>query len=556
MPISKSDFHHLKPPNWGKRISTCQFTQPARKGHARTVSRFTVISNVPDVDDAGTIRSYDPYNASRVLHPCGSQASHARIVIHRNGAESGTGPFPTSISHSYRSYKSAGGSFRSRPRTNSRRTATSSRLTSPHPSMSSIRSNHSTPRVRANNRSKRSVGFPSVRNKGNQHRRNRHTSLAAPASIAGDSETYDRDTLSPNSPHKEKKASQVPGTRSMVDVGEDSTFIWNEELEQLGHRIAQDCDEAFRSSLLLSEASEVGAESREASPFTLSLSNLPAMRLLEEPASGTGPRPWDNRPLPPVPSKSTLSPLSIRDHGPNADSTSHSAKTFKLHSALDPQVPERRVVSEPVYDRGRGARPLPSIYENTPDEKAKRNFGRHDMASSSLDTPTRVKNKGLDFLARAEHTIRVVNSPSAVGACGPVEIPQPLNVRKVSQNSSSTKQGLASTLRDPQRHASYDSHQKNQSVDGPNGDANIPAKKRVSSWFKRSSKEDASSSSFVTVTDTSIQTSTDSEPSRQKRPVSQPSDTSSMPLAHKKKSFGFPFWKGGKNEVKMSLGGK
>ncbi|KAL2263139.1 hypothetical protein VTK26DRAFT_8037 [Humicola hyalothermophila] len=556
VPISKSDFHHLKPPNWGKRISTCQFTQTGRNGHSRTVSRFTVISNVPDVDDTGTIRSYDPYNASRVLHPCGSQASHARIVIHRNSTGSSGGPVPTSVSHSYRSYRSGGGSLRSRGRTNSRRTATSSQLRSPQPSMGSIRSTRSIPRVRANNRSKRAVGFPSVRNNGNRHRRNRHDSLAAPASIAGDSTTYNRDNASPSSPHKDKKGLQVQATQSMVEVGEDDTFIWNEELEQLSHKIAQDCDEAFRSSLLLPEASEAGAGSRETSPFTLSLGDLPAVRLSEEPASCTGSRPWDNRPLPPVPSKSTISPLSIRNRGPDTDSTCHSAKALGLHSSLDSQVPERRVVSEPVYDRGRGPRPLPSIYENTPDDRMKRTVGKHDLASGSLHTPTRVKNKGLDFLSRAENTIRVVNSPSAIRADDPVKMPEPLNVRKVSQTSGATKAGVASASCGPKRHASYESqHQKSQPVDAHGGDVNVPAKKRVSSWFRRSSKEDASSSSFVTVTDTSIHTSVDSEAGRQKRPVSQPNDAPSISqAAQKKKSFGFPFWKGGKSEMKMSLG--
>lgn len=557
VPVSKSDFHHLKPPNWGKRISTCQFTQPGRNGHARTVSRFTVISNVQDVDDVGTIRSYDPYNASRVLHPCTSQASHARIIVHRNNTDAGLGPSPTSISHSYRSYKSAVGSFRQRPRTGSRRTSTSGHLRSPQSSMSSIRSHYGTPRVRVGSRSKRAVDFSGVRSKGHHHRRNRHASLAAPASIAGDNTTYDRDTLSPASPRKEQKTHRVTATRSMMEIDESDTFIWSEELEQLGHRIAQDCDEAFSSSLLLSEPSEGGVRSREASPFTLSLGDLPAMLPSERRASANesvGAHPWDNRPLPPVPSQNTASPVSTRDQDPSLESTCQSAKTYKPYSKLNAPVPERRVVSEPAYERtGRDSRPLPSIFENTPDEWSKHKNGRGDIASSPLETPTRVKSRGLEFLSKAENTIRVVNSPTATRAEEPVRMPKPLNVRKVSRNTGSGKPTLASALQDPQRHTSHGSHQNSQATDGPGSDNHIPSKHRVSSWFKRASKEDASGSSFVTVTEATMrskETLVDSVASRQS------ADVSSGPRAQKKKSFGFPFWKGSRNELKMSLAGK
>ncbi|KAK4155133.1 hypothetical protein C8A00DRAFT_42187 [Chaetomidium leptoderma] len=558
VPISKSDFHHLKPPNWGKRISTCQFTKLGRNGHTRTVSRFTVISNVPDVDDVRTVRSYDPYNASRVLQPCGSQVSHAKIIVHRNTPEPGAGPSPISVSHSYRSYRSVNGSFRQRAGNNSWRTSTAGNLRTPQTSMSSIRSHQSNPRVRANNRSKRSVDFSSVRNKGHRHRRNRHASLAAPASIAGDNTTYERDTLSPSSPAKEPSAYRVTTTRSMMDVGDttEDSFIWSEELEQLGHRIARDCDEAFRSSLLISESSEVVADSREASPFTLSLGTLPAAPNSERPASASGPRPWDNRPLPPVPSQDTVSPLSIRNRGSNVASTSQTARPYKLHSRLDVPIPERRVVSEPVYDRpNKDTRPLPSIYENTPDDWVKHNGGKHDMVSTSLETPTRAKNKGLDFLARAENTIRVVNSPSAIGAGEPVKMPKPLNDRKVSKTPGTAKLALAPTVQDTQRHTSYGSNQTTQSTDGNGGDV-VPSKKRVSSWFKRASKDNASGSTFETVTDSSVrskETSAYSEANRLNRPMSQCTDDTSIRHAQKKKSFGFAFWKGPKDELKMSL---
>ncbi|KAK4102067.1 Pkinase-domain-containing protein [Parathielavia hyrcaniae] len=541
VPISKSDFHHLKPPNWGRRISTCQFTKPGRNSHARTVSKFTVISNVADVDEVGTVRNYDPYNASHVLQPCGSQVSHAKITVHRNGTESRVGPSPTNVSHSYRSYHSVNGSFRQRARTNTRRTSTAGQLKSPQASMSSIRSQQSNPRVRANNRSKRSVDFSSIRTKVNRHRRNRHVSLPTPASTAGSSTTYFRDALSPVNQAKESGTSRVRTTRSMVEVGDttDDTFIWSEELEQLGHRIARHCDEAFGSSLLVTESSNLGADSREVSPFMLSLGTLPAVQPSTQPTSAAEAHPWDNRPLPPVPSQSTVSPLSVRI-------ASNVEPSYKLHPRLDVPVSERRVVSEPVYDRpSKDVRQLPSIYEHASDNWLRHNDIKHGMASNALETPTRVKNNGLDFLAKAEKTIRAVNSPSAVGASGaPVEVPEPLNVRKFSPTTGTAKPALTPSLHDTSRHTSYGSNQSAQTSDGNGADA-VPSKKRVSSWFKRSSKENASGSSFATVTESSgrsKETSAYAEGTRLNRPTLQ-----------KKKSFGFPFWKGAKEEVKMSL---
>lgn len=555
VPVSKSDFHHLKPPNWGKRISTCQFTKPGRHGHSRTVSRFTVISNVPDMDEVDTVRSYDPYNASRVLQPCGSQVSHARIIVHRNSPEPGVGPSPTTVSHSYRSYRSVNGSCRQRARPNPRRTGTTGNLSSPQGSVSSIRSHHSNPRVRANNRSKRSVDFSNVRNKGPRHRRNRHATLATPASMAGSSTAFDRDAATGSSTANESDGQRIGATRSMIEVGDmtDDTIYWNEELEQLGHRIAQDCDEAFRSSLLLSETSETRVDSREASPFTLSLGTLSVARLPEGQGSGAH-HPWDNRSLPPVPSQDTVSPSSIRNHGLNSGFVSQTARSYNQHSSLNVQVPERRVVSEPLYDRAtKEPRPLPSIFEHTSDDWVKSNGGVHDLISAALQTPTGAQNTGLDYLTRVENTIRVVNSPSALGTNDPVKIPKPLNVRKVSHDT-----GLAKpVLEPPPRRSSYGSQLRSHGTDVPyDVDAAVPAKKRVSSWFKRASKDDASGSSCATVTDSSgrsKETLVNADAGDLSRPVSHSADE---PSAQRKKSFGFAFWKSTRDELKMSLAGR
>jgi hypothetical protein len=145
-----------------------------------------------------------------------------------------------------------------------------------------------------------------------------------------------------------------------------------------------------------------------------------------------------------------------------------------------------------------------------------------------------------------------------MGGDYPVKIPEPLNVRKVSRNTGAAKPAVVLSAEDAQRRASSGSQQKSHLTNGNGTDAG-PPKKRVSSWFKRNSKENASGSSFATVTDNSAQskdTLVDSQASQPNRPISQTTDDTSLRHVQKKKSFGFAFWKGAKDETKMSLAGK
>ncbi|KAK4231061.1 hypothetical protein QBC38DRAFT_451785 [Podospora fimiseda] len=553
VPISKSDFHHLKPPNWTRRISTCQFTQPGRNGQ-RTVSKFTVISNIPDVDDTGTIRSYDPFNASRVF-PTGPQASHAKIIVHRNNSpEPGVGPSPVSVSHSYRSYRSGGGSSRLKSRMNSQRTATSSNLRSSGGSQTSLRSYTGTPRVRVNpRRSKRNVDFSNIRNRGHNSLRGRTGSVGGAASIAGDNTTYDRDTFSQASPRKQASNYRTAVTKSMADVDESKLegFVWTEELQQLNTRIAKHCDEAFRSSLLASEPSETGIYHRETSPFTLSLgTESTGVSTYQLNSSLASAHRYDSRPLPPVPSQVTVSPLSIRKENPLVDP---SRQTNKI-SALDPgssiYLPERRAASDPLYNRSiKEANKLPSIFESTPEEwKRTKVGGKHDVSLGSVETPARVKNRGLDYLARAENTIRVVHSPSAIANAA--SIPEPLNVRKVSRNPGSMTEPLAQHSR---RHASDTGPQTASPIHGQFNDANVQSKKRTVSWFKRTSKEGVSGSGSVDASTRGHESAANSDATNGSRSVSgSTQESSSETRTHKKKSFNLSFWKSNKPEGKMT----
>ncbi|KAK0615794.1 hypothetical protein B0T17DRAFT_496622 [Bombardia bombarda] len=557
IPISKSDFHHLKPPNWKKRISTCEFTQAGRKGHPRSVSRFTVISNVPEVDEVGTVRSYDPYKASQMLQPCMSQVSHAKITVHRNNAEPSVRRAPSAISRSYRSYTSIDGSFRERSRT-SHRVTTTGQLRSPRGSMSSIRSHQSTPRVRVNPRAKRSVDFSNVRNKDRRHRRNRDTYQGAPASIAGESTATSQGPPSPSRMSK-AKSHRATGSQSMIDIGKprEDSFIWNEELQQLNHRIARDCDEAFQSSLIMSESAP-GCESRETSPFSLSLGTATLPKFPETPTSASSAhqadtRPWDTRPLPPIPSQEFPTPDSNMTYGEDIEPVFQVQSTYDVRAApgLGPTA-ERRIVSEPVYSQfSRDTRPLPPISENTP-TTSRDSTGKYRLFP---ETPTAIENKGLDYLAKASNTIRVVTSPAGLGSEEQVMIPEPLNVRKVSRPPLTTANTMPAPLA-LKAQTTRGAQQKGTDDDRRNSDSSLAAKKRVSLWFKRSSREDMNTSSFVNVMDKSTQP-IDARPdeisSHSQRPTSQVSTGSSTSQPAKKKNFNLSFWKSTKNEPKMSL---
>jgi serine/threonine-protein kinase HSL1 (negative regulator of Swe1 kinase) len=559
IPISKSDFHHLKPPNWGKRISTCQFTNPGRKGHTRSVSRFTVISNVKDTDDAETVHSYDPYNASRVLQPCSSQITSAKIIIHRDTPEpSERSQSRLGVSHSYRSYQSVNGSFRQRPRAGSRRTSISGTLRSPQPSVSSIRSHQSNPRVRANNKAKRGVDFSSVRSKAQRHRRNRHT-MAGPSTTAS-STVDDRETASCPG---DNDRGQVD--RSMMDVSQanESAFIWTEELEQLHDRIARDCDEAFRSSLL-TEVETAGGASREASPFAISLNDLPIYKDSDKGGRSVSQstRPYDSRPLPPVPDRSPVtpispvSPMSIDHHGIRVDSVSPPSRPSTAHGRANAPATDRCIVSDPAcnHQGQKDPRALPSIQEGSSYNWMHRDAAstRYDADESALETPTRVKNKGLDYLARAENTIRVVNSPSTM-------VPAPLNVRKVSRKvtpsevNTTTHSPIEFWAKDvPPYASSREEPRQHQTI----GTEQMTSKKRVSSWFRRVHKDNGSVTSIATVTDSSGHNKSDLDGVFSKRSVSDSTAPSSNGhRLEKKKSFGFGFFKLGKNQPKMYIGG-
>ncbi|KAL1883403.1 hypothetical protein VTK73DRAFT_8970 [Phialemonium thermophilum] len=598
LPYSKSDFHHLRPPNLGKRISTCQFTQPSRKGHARNVSRFTVISNVAETE-SGTIQSYDPYNASRILQPCQSQVSHAKIIVHRNSPEPSTVAESGVVSHSYRSYKSLGGTLRRKPKMDSQRSGKAAHLKSPRSSMSSIQSSRTgVSHVRPNTRRKRGVDFSAVRKQPGEARRpDNERSRKAPASIAGDNTTYGRDVKSPSSPIKKTKTPSPTSAQTMAVVAKspDESIVWTEELKQLGHKIAEHCDEAFRSSLLTSPSEGNRACAREASPLSFSLESPPVQNQTSgvqppiEPPARTSSRPWDSRPLPPIPIEEepttpepqTAKIISIADsktfRGQAITKILSKNPRHTTRPAVAPLIPERRTVSAPVYSQyaTRDMNALPLINEGTAESSSKSgpNQGRIVSAPADATGPLPSPNKayGLDYLARIENTIRVVHSPQDQKSSKAVEIPEPLSLgRKSSRDVYDTQRSQGTRSRMSLRDQAAQGGSQNSisaavcaasratscatSQDNGTGDeenikkSSVGAPKKMS-WFRRQVK-DHEGSSLPPGTTIHAKEPTSANHNYQSDSVCV--DETSTDQKPKKKGFILPFWKTGRNDVKFS----
>ncbi|KAL7920839.1 hypothetical protein ACQKWADRAFT_328515 [Trichoderma austrokoningii] len=519
---SMSDYHHLKPNSWKKRVSTCEFYQPRANGHGRSISRFTVISTTAETEN-GTVQSYDPYRGSRMLKACGSQASHARITVHRDGEM-------TQASQSIRK-RSASNATR-RPRASSVRTF-AGRTQSSRGSVSSLHSNRQgTPQRHGPGlRHKRGVDFSHVRKRSAsaaQIQRGPHRSRTN--SMASDGVSR-RVPSRPRSPTPEMP--QLPNGMYPKAKGEpaykDASLLFNEELRHFSNNIAKDCDDAFRSSLIEDDSisgslTDMEKRQRDSTPFSFTI---------DTPSEATTPTEfscmsWSSRPLPPLPLEPGPKAANIKSRpASRADQVNLLALPLLLPSQSD-----RRVVSAPYGQVSRRTGTLPCINENpgpggggntTTVEKTR-------IVSAPPHSPTKKANRpisGLEYLNQVENSIRVVTSPTAQG---PVEIPEPLNVRK-----KITQQNLEpeSTV------GNYGQQEEDILQPG----INSPVKKKKS-WFKRSFKLD------------SEETLVESKDERQRTVSSetrQSSSSSATAASSKKRNFSFPFWKSNRNRDSKAM---
>ncbi|KAK8042145.1 hypothetical protein PG993_006668 [Apiospora rasikravindrae] len=558
LPHSPSDFHHLQPATWKRKLTTLEF--PGRPG--RVPSRFTVISNVATdengletaTDAGGTIRSYDPFKSSRIMGE--NEASHAKITVHRNGSVAKSSTRATNSGRVRDGSIRSNSTYSRRGRYN-RRLATTTGLGSTRRSLTSLRSGDGTPYKRNASRHKRGVDFSHVRK---QPVKSRATSsmCPAPTSMTGDDITHNQVHRPYVNPMKQGKRSKEncrghQGSQTMAEFSRsnDTCLPWNDELRHFSHSIAKDCDQAFNSSLLLPES----VDETPIFIYRYGDANPPqhrgrmALRNLQE---------WDTRPLPPTPPPAESKLHEIIMTKKRIEKHHMKSNEFKGHvdrvvSNLNKLVPssnkadeDRRTVSAPIYSRystqwGKDTVPLPSIHE------AQYNNVRNSSAPVSVrNTPgTLTEEKALEYLARQENTIRVVQSPSAKRS--PVKAPAPLNVRKCTATSG-RQASTETNLRQKYAHDELPKAIPEEPSTISQGSSSGGMKKK-SSWFKRASKDKED-----------IFKSHQGSASGKTEELSySESNVSSAPAVPptKKKSFSFAFWRNSKDgeEMKLSLGG-
>jgi serine/threonine-protein kinase HSL1 (negative regulator of Swe1 kinase) len=541
---SMSDYHHLKPGSWKKRVSTCQFSQPRANGHGRSVSRFTVISNAQETE-AGTIQSYDPYRGSRVFKPSTSDISQAKIVVHRD-TNSASGVVGGST------VRGRSVSATRRGRASSMRASVSGRPQSSRGSMGSLQGHRQgTPHARGPNlRHKRGVDFSHVRKRSSSE--NRAQTVPSRASLATTAVNESRQHVAserPQTPEDPRlpdetlpKAKGAPVRRG---VSTEASLLFNEELRHFSSNIAKDCDEAFRSSYVDDESTAVSwtdseRKTRNGTPPSFTFDTTPQIGTAVEVSA----KQWETRPLPPLPSDTFLAspPQAASTPPPSRRPSTQESEQYDVEDG-DVQVArlalpvilakqaDRRAVSAPAYSQGtRKLSTLPSINENAgmngqQNEKAR-------IVSAPPRTPTKM-NRNVEYLSKVENTIRVVHSPTAPS---PVKVPEPLNVRKKAPagDVGTSVNGTSAKGFELQGDAAME-------------DAHDASKKRKMSWFRRPSRADAESKA-----------TTDEPRSRRPSGVSSRSRESGSVSTDggKKKSFNLSFWKAKESNCKMTIAGK
>lgn len=570
---SASDYHHLRPQAWATRVSTRQFNT-----HGRTPSRFTVISTVADTEAGGTVRSYDPYNASRNLAP--QQPSHAKITVHPGNMD--VEEVREIASGSVSSKVGTTSSQANRKLNSSLRSRTVSYAQSQRSSMSSIHSNRKGPTgVLVKRLHRRGVDFSSVRMAAVGARRWSMDKQKRPASasIADGRSTRRGDRTTAYSLQEDVKVENINSVASMGDVGTASP-VYDEDVVRFSHSIAEACDDAFRSSLIDSPSDSVDRNIRSSlTPFTIEFGSE-SMQQTPEPAYNHRiSNPWDSRPLPPTPPiELTPSPLR-RNKVKLEDIASPYGTNVSTHygpnGSLD--VPplstsgsnQRRITSAPVYAQyTRESRPLPSIYEHSP---APLNIPARVVSAPAgtnpAPLPTPNDKKNLEFLANAENTIRIVESPTARKSTGSAAVPQPLRVlKKAPPASQDFSQGRRASQELGASKDRYNFHSPLPDLaeePTPNGrsssnGSSVGPKKKLSTWFRRTSKN--SSKDDVTETpDTSVVGEDQSldlghaGPPQRFASTSTTSPPNEVTQPAKKKSL--MFWKTPKNEQRMSIAG-
>ncbi|KAI0975822.1 hypothetical protein F4678DRAFT_418654 [Xylaria arbuscula] len=574
---SASDYHHLRPVNWRKKFTTAEF--PSR--YRRVPSRFTVISTVPtdgsfeiadNVTDGGTTtRSYDPYKSSRIIENV--YASHAKIVIHRNGSTTNRSNRSTLRRGQSGSCKST--STRSRQTRGGRHIVAPPASRASRHSLSSIQSGDSTPYTRPASRRKRRIDFSHIRMQSGTQREVAHDR----ASIAGDDVTRDYGYTSPARSFRDPRSlgnsngRTRQAVRSMANMSEANhgSPIWNEEVVEFSHSIAKDCDNAFNSSLLIPE-SHLGNTPDHVSGLA-DTTLLPNRLATPTPAPKNkqnirgDAHPWDRRPLPPTPS-TTASALDehitgkrmLRDHSENWQASSHITPSMMPRTDSSPAAgliirddPNRRIVSAPIYSQystqwGKDKIPLPSIHEKSKEEIHANAGDKTRIVSAPpwYQKPEANDRADLDFLSRQDHTIRLVTSPSIYQFMG-AEPSEPPHARKQIPRSDVAYHQSKGELNLRERYMNDELAVSAANAQDVSEDVAYPTTvKKKASWFKRGSKDK----------EAVLNSKGGSSSDQIERPMSTATHASSAEPVRppaRKKSFNLAFWRNNKHESQMQM---
>ncbi|KAH7158111.1 hypothetical protein B0J13DRAFT_650909 [Dactylonectria estremocensis] len=551
---SMSDYHHLKPGAWKKRVATREFSQPRINGHGRSISKFTVISNAAGAD---TGVNYPPQHGSQP-QDADTQKGYRRASVHRHSQTA-------SASYTGQASRTRNGSGARRGRMTAARTSTTGRLHSSRGSLSSIHSNRlPTPHSRSL-RHKRGVDFSHVRKQSNSMSRVRSGPIPPYVTEQGSTYRIDMDrSLTPevpsvpsgvlskrghNNPPQEHQGHKRPTPNNPLHSipprkpvqgsaadGKHVSQIFGEELRHFSSNIAKDCDDAFGSSLIEEDSmagslTDLDRTQPDGTQFSFTIESPDELAVgssIPHPKIDAGS--LNSRPLPPLPpngvdddkSSTTMyfdsRPTSRDDHIGESQVRTALPVVFTKHT-------DRRVVSAPAHaNRHRKPTGLPSINETgIVNDKAR-------IVSAPPHTPTRGgvdRSSGMEYLSQVENSIRVVHSPSDQS---PVKVPKPLNVRKKIGDDESGR-----TLHPNTAYNSDRPMETSPAIARVSHEPHGPTKKKKSLWFRRSHKGGSGTNRDSADWQDCSSIAGSSE--------GKHSDSASTRVATKKKTFSFPFWK-------------
>jgi serine/threonine protein kinase len=513
---SMSDYHHMKPSIWKKRMSTCQFSQPRLNGTGRSISRFTVISNA--AEDSATVVSYDPYRASGKLKQSDSQVTPAKVVVHRDGTT------PSAAAQA----RAQAGSSAHRTRANSTRGSVIGKSPSARGSMTSLNSRQGTPQRHVPSlRHKRAVDFSHVRKRSNST-----SNLQNGGRPTSNAEMPPLQRVRGNTPQK----ANAVGRRSSNGplVSKYASALFRDELRHFSNDIARNCDEAFKISLVEDDSVITEKQNRDSTPFSFTLDSPSAATEATEFSNKS----WQYRPLPPVPGEDGIMsdgttaaasrPSSGEGYGSGVEYVTDTAER-KAISIMVPRQVDRRSVSAPTYNQvSKKAPVLPSIHEHSggPGDKSR-------IVSAPTHTSARRGNElngSMEYLSKAENTIRVVspaNEPANEKESGPQSLRKKL-----------TKEELGRKLH---LQIAYNADKSDDPASSSIGDEpnSVGVVRKKHSWFRRVSKpetdDDTSPTNIQSQKSPAISTGS-------QEPPSATTDNSS-----KKRAFSLPFWKNNRN---------